>query len=106
MAKQRISIQWSNTSGSDYNASLDALNAYSPTPDIKATIRLKGAVPASVITEIMELSDDNGLELGITLTAEWDEGVKQLRLFAPDGSEWAEGLGEGKLDDLRDTLGT
>ena len=106
MAKQKITIQWHNGGDLDYQASLDALEAYSPAPDVSATIRIKGAIDQSGIRALMGLADAQDLTVNVTLTAEWDENVSQLRLFPPDGSDWAEGMAEGDMDRLRDSLGT
>ena len=48
--------------GDNYDASVEALRGYSPTPDIKASVRLKGAIPEEILKEIVEFAYEHDIE--------------------------------------------
>ena len=83
MSKQ-ISIRWDSGMGDDYDVSVAALGAYRPLPDLTVSVKLKGSIPEAVLAKVVNLAEDNGLEINVTLTATWaDEESFQLRLFPP-----------------------
>ena len=90
MSKQ-ISIRWDSGNGTDYEASVQALRAYTPRPDITASVRLKGSMAQDTIQALVELAAAHSLETHITLTATWpdDSEMLQLRLFPPSPIEAA-----------------
>lgn len=80
---QQIQIRWNSGSDEDYEASMEALRAYSPAPDIAASVRMKGTMSQQAVRDIVDLAGMFGLELQVTLTASWldEDEVHQLRLF-------------------------
>ena len=81
----KIQIQWDSGMDDDFEASMQALDAYRPSPEIKVNTRLKGVMPPDAIKEIVRLAELHQVEVQVTLTAAWeaDQSPFQFRLFSP-----------------------
>lgn len=87
MANPQIQIRWDSDMREDYSASVKALYAYNPVPELKVSLTIKGHPSESVLRQIVGIANDHELDVGLLLTATWekDGGPSQLRLFPPEG---------------------
>ena len=85
MPASQIQVKWATGSGTNFRTSVAALLGYSPRPDVKGAIGIKGSMDPDMLEHLVQIASAAGLDVYVTLTATWtaEAQPEQLTLFDP-----------------------
>ena len=62
MPASQIQVKWATGSGTNFRTSVAALLGYSPRPDVKGAIGIKGSMDPDMLEHLVQIASEAGLE--------------------------------------------